>query len=180
MTHRNPKNKGFTLIELLVVISIIGLLSSVVLASLGSARTRARDARTISAIGQYQIAMELYYSDNGKYPSPTDTTPVCLGTSCLWNGANMGAGNGAITTGLTPYITGTPPPNTQTVVVGAANYQGAIYRCSTFLSGNCTSGLMQWPEGKTTCTRGTKYAGDAVSSLCYEYTGGTSGGAGYY
>ena len=37
--------KGFTLIELLVVISIIGLLASGVLASLNSARMKARDAK---------------------------------------------------------------------------------------------------------------------------------------
>lgn len=61
--------KGFTLIELLVVISIIGLLSAVVLSSLSNARMKGRDARRISDIRQLRNALELYRSDNGRYPS---------------------------------------------------------------------------------------------------------------
>ena len=60
---------GFTLIELLVVIAIIGLLSSVVLASLNSARAKARDAKRMEDLHQIQIALNMYYSDNGHYPA---------------------------------------------------------------------------------------------------------------
>lgn len=38
--------KGFTLIELLVVVAIVGILASVVLASLNSSRAKGRDARS--------------------------------------------------------------------------------------------------------------------------------------
>jgi prepilin-type N-terminal cleavage/methylation domain-containing protein len=60
--------KGFTLIELLVVISIIGLLSSVVLASLSQARMKARDARRMSDIHEIDNAIQLYISENGHAP----------------------------------------------------------------------------------------------------------------
>lgn len=61
--------KGFTLIELLVVIAIIGLLASIVLVSLNSARMKARDARRISDMKQIQLALEMYYDTNGTYPT---------------------------------------------------------------------------------------------------------------
>jgi prepilin-type N-terminal cleavage/methylation domain-containing protein len=61
---RNYK-KGFTLIELLVVIAIIGLLTSIVLVSLGPARKRARDARRQADLRQIVTAMEMCLGDDG-------------------------------------------------------------------------------------------------------------------
>jgi len=66
--NRRALNKGFTLIELLVVIAIIGILASVVLASLNSARAKARDARRKSDLHQIQNALEIYKNDAGTYP----------------------------------------------------------------------------------------------------------------
>jgi prepilin-type N-terminal cleavage/methylation domain-containing protein len=61
--------KGFTLIELLVVVAIIGILASVVVASLSSARAKARDARRLSDFTQIRNAINLYASDNnGSFP----------------------------------------------------------------------------------------------------------------
>ena len=65
---KNSK-KGFTLIELLVVIAIIGILSSVVLASLNSARKKSRDARRVADVKQLQLALELFFDSNKKYPA---------------------------------------------------------------------------------------------------------------
>ncbi len=66
--------KGFTLIELLVVIAIIGILSSVVLASLGTARQKARDATRISDMKNIQLALELYFDSAQAYPPNTAGT----------------------------------------------------------------------------------------------------------
>ncbi|MEK7636643.1 MAG: prepilin-type N-terminal cleavage/methylation domain-containing protein [Patescibacteria group bacterium] len=63
------KSGGFTLVELLVVIAVIGLLSSVVLASLTASRRKSRDARRVSDMRQVQIAFEFYFDVTRAYPA---------------------------------------------------------------------------------------------------------------
>ncbi len=66
---KNKKEKGFTLLELLVVIGIIGLLASIIVINLTSARKRARDTKRIADLRTLQTAMEDYYGKKGKYPT---------------------------------------------------------------------------------------------------------------
>lgn len=73
------KKKGFTLIELLVVIAIIGILSSIVLVSMGSSRAKAKDAVRKAAMRQLVSAQEMYYAENDVYYA-SSTYPVAIGT----------------------------------------------------------------------------------------------------
>ena len=65
----NNKKKGFSLIELLVVMFIIGILTSVLLPNLMSARQRAKDAQKMSDANAIKDALRLYYNDTQVYPA---------------------------------------------------------------------------------------------------------------
>lgn len=64
--YRNAR--GFTLIELLVVITIIGVLATLLLFNLGTARSKTRDAQRATQINQIELAVESYFEENGAYP----------------------------------------------------------------------------------------------------------------
>lgn len=124
----NKNQKGFTLIELLVVIAIIGLLASVVLLALNSARQKSRDAKRIADVRQIASALELYFNDFNGYPAalssltpnylgqaPTFPTPAdgCNTTSYTYTGISGGSTYSlvfclsATTGGITPAGTHT-------------------------------------------------------------------------
>ncbi len=81
--------KGFTLIELLVVIAIIGILASIVLVSLSSARNKGRDTRIASDVRQIRIQIEAEVAISGAYiagasscVTATDTLSAVTGNNC--------------------------------------------------------------------------------------------------
>lgn len=88
--------KGFTLIELLVVVAIIGILSSVVLASLNSARTKGADASIKANLSSARGQAELYYADNSNSylgVCATDlASPLSKSIKSMIDGAKASAG----------------------------------------------------------------------------------------
>ena len=114
--HKLGKHSGFTLIELLVVISIIGILASVVLVSLNSARAKSRDARRIADVKQMQTGLELFFNDCSQYPDGAGglttgdsngcTAPTTFGSFMNPIPTNPSPGGAAYTYGSgTPFTT---------------------------------------------------------------------------
>lgn len=74
------RKKAFTLIELLVVIAIVGVLTAITVIVLQNARAKSRDAKRITDVKQIQTALELYFNDNGSYPTSITSTIATGGT----------------------------------------------------------------------------------------------------
>lgn len=106
--------KGFTLIELLVVIAIIGLLSTLAVVALNTARTKSRDAKRISDVKQIQTALELYYADKGNYPTQADGAELGVGSYTVL--CSTGWSGGVCVVGATTYMGQVPKDPTSSGV----------------------------------------------------------------
>lgn len=77
---RRINKKGFTLIELLVVIAIIGILASVVLSSLNTARDKAKTAKATAELRNLRTAIASLEDDTGKWPNGCPVSTVATGS----------------------------------------------------------------------------------------------------
>lgn len=133
---RKLQPKGFTLIELLVVIAIIGLLSTLAIVALNSARQKSRDAKRVSDIKQVQTALELYFADQNAYPSGTNL--VLGGASAKTLSSTNGFAATAAGTVYMGLVPNNPTPNGVDYVYTSAS-PFAIYTLTFDLEENTGS-----------------------------------------
>lgn len=151
---------GFTLIELLVVIAIVGVISSVVMQSLNSARTKSRDTSRLATIDQIQKAFELSATLTGKNQLPTTTGYVCLGLITDTTPTCGGAVNQTlVNTPLEAAIANKVIPRDPMFTNGIGT--AYLYNSNTTPSGLTPGAYLSWViEGSTTCGRGNKASPD--------------------
>lgn len=109
---KNKHKKGFTLIELLVVVSILGLISSIIMMSIGGVRAKANDAKRKVDLQSINKAIVLFYEDRGYYPNPGGNW--CSSDQSCWN---------TLQAELSPYIGSLP----KDPVNQSSSYAGAVY-----------------------------------------------------
>lgn len=145
---RNSR-RAFTLVELLVVIAIIGLLSSVAMVSLNSARLQSRDVKRKADLLQISKAVEMYANANGYLPRNMAGWCTYISNAANSWGADFQAD-------LSPYLSKTPLDPTMQNQVGDYFYKNSDNRLQYVLCAN-----LEKPTGNSynysACTNGAVY-----------------------
>lgn len=71
LDRKSPTSIGLVVVFVFVLIATIGLLSTLAVVALNSAREKSRDSKRVADVKQIQTALELYYADHDEYPEAT-------------------------------------------------------------------------------------------------------------
>lgn len=155
--------KGFTLVELLVVMAILGVLVTMVASGFRSSQMRGRDAQRKSDLKGMANALEIFYSDYGKYP-PSDASGSML--ACPYSVASPAAcswGISELTDSKTTYFKVIPkdPDKNQSyyyrIVDAPANQKFQLFarlentQDKDCLGGNCEASPVNYTCGRDKC-----------------------------
>ncbi|HYF96982.1 MAG TPA: prepilin-type N-terminal cleavage/methylation domain-containing protein [Patescibacteria group bacterium] len=106
MISLKRKQSGFTIVELLIVIVVIGILAAIVITTFTGVQKKGRDADRKSDINAIYSQVEVYFAQEGKYPSLAQ-----LNSSTFRNASLKGLQDDALTD---------PKGSAATLVDGAA------------------------------------------------------------
>lgn len=131
---------GFTVVEIMIVVIVIAILASIVIISYSQIQARSRDARRKTDISNLIKALELYYDDNGAYPTVTssDGSP-----GASWYSSDV-AGWSAFKTTMASTIDSFPvdPRNSVGDVTSSTSINNYAYYANTSNSCNASVGQM--------------------------------------